>query len=42
MSEQLTAVRLILNGHPNAFARIVDNLCHDSWHNPTFVSQLLA
>jgi hypothetical protein len=29
MSEYLTTVRLILNGHPNAFARIVDNLCHD-------------
>jgi hypothetical protein len=42
MSELLTAVRLIPNGHLNAFARIVDNLYHDSWHNPTFVAQLLA
>ncbi|HUI55627.1 MAG TPA: serine/threonine-protein kinase [Bryobacteraceae bacterium] len=27
---------------PNTFARIVDNLCHDSWHNPTSASNLLA
>jgi hypothetical protein len=24
------------------FARIVDNLCHYSWHNPTFLPLLLA
>jgi hypothetical protein len=42
MSELLTTLRLIPNGHPRAFARIVDNLCRETRQTPTFVSLLLA
>jgi hypothetical protein len=37
-----TAIEGILHGRLRMFARIVDNSCHDSWHDPTLLSLFLT